>query len=157
MPEASQLEESYRKSIANLDIQRKSLETEADAIYLELTTPPGDGIPPMGVDDPLVDRDGYPRGDIDIYRARTLRQRYHIVQTDHKELMKQTEELLYKLAALKVRATASNISTWHFDFIIANLVTINMYFLESKQAQRGAGRIRKTQGGQTQTQIRSSK
>ena len=100
--EIGQLEESYRKSIGSLDIQRKSLETEADAIFLELTSPPGEGIPPMGLDDPLVDKDGYPRGDIDIYRARTLRQRYHIIQNDHKELMKQTEELLYKLAALKV-------------------------------------------------------
>jgi 26S proteasome non-ATPase regulatory subunit 9 len=97
------LEASYRKSIGSLDMRRKALESESQALYLELTTPPEENIPPMGIDTPLVDADGYPRGDVDIYRARTLRQRFQIIQTDHKELMKQTEHLLIKLAALKVR------------------------------------------------------
>ena len=100
--EKDDLEKSIRKSLAGLDVQRKALETESQAIYLELTTPPAEGIKPMGVDDPLVDQDGFPRGDIDIYRARTLRQRFHVIQTDHKELLRRIEELLTKLAAIKV-------------------------------------------------------
>ena len=44
----------------------------------------------------------YDTSDIDIYRARTLRQRFHVIQTDHKELLRRIEELLTKLAALKV-------------------------------------------------------
>jgi 26S proteasome non-ATPase regulatory subunit 9 len=60
------------------------MENEADAIYLELTSPPSNDIEPMGIDTPLVDPEGYPRADIDVYRARTLRNRFHVLQTDHK-------------------------------------------------------------------------
>jgi hypothetical protein len=104
-------EASYRKSIGSLDMRRKALESESQALYLELTTPPEENIPPMGIDTPLVDADGYPRGDVDIYRARTLRQRFQIIQTDHRELMKQTEHLLIKLAALKVRKVPAYLPT----------------------------------------------
>jgi hypothetical protein len=60
----------------------------ADIIYLELTTQPDDRIEPKGVDTPLVVPEGYPRSDIesDVYRARTLRNRFRILQTDHKEI-----------------------------------------------------------------------
>ena len=57
----------------------------------------------MGIDTPLVDREGYPRGDIDIYRARTLRQRFRVLQTDHKETEQEIENLLQQLAVMKVR------------------------------------------------------
>jgi Nas2 N_terminal domain len=98
-----------RKVLATLDVQRKAMENEADAIYLELTTPPEDGIEPMGVDTPLVDPEGYPRGDIDVYRARTLRSRFRILQTDHKETSQRIEALLVQLAALNVRCLGINI------------------------------------------------
>ena len=94
-------EMSLRKSLANLDIQRKSMEQEADAIYSELTTPPEEGVEPMGLDTPLVDNDGYPRGDIDVYRARTLRGRFRTLQTDHKELVTKIETMLHQLVILK--------------------------------------------------------
>jgi Nas2 N_terminal domain len=96
-------EAALRKVLATLDVQRKAMENEADVIYLELTTPPEDGSEPMGVETPLVDADGYPRADIDVYRARTLRNRFRILQTDHKEILLQIEGLLVQLAALKVR------------------------------------------------------
>jgi hypothetical protein len=92
-----------RKSLAKLDVQRKSLEHEADAIYLELTTPPEEGIEPMGIDTPLVDKDGYPRGDIDIYRSKTLRNRFRIIQTDHKRMVQQIDAMLIQLASIQVR------------------------------------------------------
>ena len=94
-------ETTLRKMLAALDVQRKSVQLEADAIILELTTPPAEGIPPMGLDTPLVDRDGYPRGDIDIYRARTQRHRFHELKTDHKELERKVESLLLQLARIK--------------------------------------------------------
>lgn len=96
-------EMALRKVLATLDVQRKAMENEADAIYSELTTPPEEGVEPMGVDTPLVDDDGYPRGDVDVYRARTLRNRFHVLQTDHKEISQKVEALLMQLAALKVR------------------------------------------------------
>jgi 26S proteasome non-ATPase regulatory subunit 9 len=94
-------EKALRKVLATMDVQRKAMENEADAIYLELTTPPEEGLEPMGVDTPLVDNEGYPRGDIDVYRARTLRNRFRVLQTDHREISGKIEALLLQLAALK--------------------------------------------------------
>ena len=88
------MESTTRETIKTLDIQRQALEQEAAAITSELTSPTGDDGPPMGIDTPLVDSDGYPRADIDIYRARTLRGRLAEIRTDHAKLMKQIEPLL---------------------------------------------------------------
>lgn len=56
--------------------------------------------PPIGIDAPLVDAEGYPRADIDVYRARTLRRRFKEIQTDHRALEKRIELGLMKIAAL---------------------------------------------------------
>ena len=95
-------ETMLRKELAKLDVQRKSMEHEVDAIFLELTTPPDEGVEPMGIDTPLVDQDGYPRGDIDLYRTRTMRRRFRELKTDHKEISKKIESMLTQLAAMKV-------------------------------------------------------
>jgi 26S proteasome non-ATPase regulatory subunit 9 len=95
------MEEDLREALKIIDVKRKSLETEADAIVLELTSPLENGGEPMGIDTPLVDEEGYPRADIDVYRARTLRSRLNIIRTDHKALTKQMEESLQKFAAFK--------------------------------------------------------
>lgn len=90
-----------RKTLNTLNIQRTSMEQEADAIISELTTPPAEGVPPMGLDTPLVDLEGYPRGDIDLYRARTLRGRFQVIKNDHKDITERIETLLVQLAAIK--------------------------------------------------------
>jgi len=94
-------ETALRKMLASLDVQRKAMEHEADAIFLELTSPPSEGVEPMGLDAPLVDREGYPRADIDVYRARTQRNRFRVLKTDHKEIEGKIEGLLLQLARLK--------------------------------------------------------
>jgi len=88
-----------QKSLKSLDSRRKALETEASAIVDELMAVPEEGGNPMGVDTPLTDVDGYPRNDIDVYRARVLRKRLNEIRTDHKEMMKQIETGLVKVAA----------------------------------------------------------
>lgn len=112
IPQSDEEEAVLRKVLATLDVQRTAMENEADAIFLELTTAPEDGIEPMGVDTPLVDRDGYPRGDIDVYRARTMRNRFRILQTDHKEMAQKIEGLLVQLAALKVSLCLLEFEAW---------------------------------------------
>jgi hypothetical protein len=81
-----------------LDSKRRSLEAEAQAITDELTQPiideHGNRSKPMGVDTPLVDEEGYPRSDIDIYRTRDLRKRLNQIRYDHKVVMKQIEDQL---------------------------------------------------------------
>lgn len=95
-------EAAFRQELAVLDGKRKLMETEADAIFLELTTPPDEGVEPMGIDTPLVDQDGYPRGDIDIYRTRMQRRRFRTLKTDLKEITAKIESILVQLSAMKV-------------------------------------------------------
>lgn len=48
----------------------------------------------MGLNGPLVDAEGFPRNDIDIYQVRQARQTIICLQNDHKELMNQIQTLL---------------------------------------------------------------
>jgi 26S proteasome non-ATPase regulatory subunit 9 len=58
----------------------------------------------MGIHTPLVDNEGYPRADIDVFRARTLRRRFIEIQNDHKALMGRIERGLVELRAIEVSA-----------------------------------------------------
>jgi Nas2 N_terminal domain len=94
---------ALKQSLSQLDVKRKSLEMEGEAIISELMAKPESGGEPMGIDTPLVDPEGYPRADIDVYRARDLRHRFNMIKTDRKELMKQIDTLLQQLALIQVR------------------------------------------------------
>merc|ERR1712194_965544 len=61
----------------------------------------GEGVEPMGLDTPLVDREGYPRADIDVYRARAQRNRFRVLKTDHKEIEGKIEGFLFQLTSFK--------------------------------------------------------
>jgi hypothetical protein len=102
-PDNSDEKKIVRQSLANLDNQRKALESEMDAITFELTTASSEGVPPMGIDTPLIDGDGYPRGDVDVYRARALRGRLAVLKTDYRNNRNDVEGLLVQLAAIMVR------------------------------------------------------
>ena len=93
------LVQDTKASLQTLNAKRQSLELEADAIVSELTDK-SNGIP-IGIDTPLVDSEGYPRADIDVYRARTLRGRLAVIRNDHKALMKDIEKTLQHLASLQ--------------------------------------------------------
>ena len=103
------------RSLIDLDNSRKALEAEAQAITDELTQPviDGDGkkSKPMGVNTPLVDEEGYPRSDIDIYRARGLRQRLNEIKYDHKLIMKQIESKLSANGSTHGTAVSSSSSS----------------------------------------------
>lgn len=90
-----------KQSLKTLQVQRQALESEAAAITSELTAPLESGGPPMGIDTPLTDRDGYPRADIDVYRARTLRGRLATIRNDHRTLEAQLSRGLERVAALQ--------------------------------------------------------
>nr|KAF6311919.1 hypothetical protein mPipKuh1_009107 [Pipistrellus kuhlii] len=51
------------------------------------------------MDEPLVDCEGYPRSDVDLYQVRTARHNIACLQNDHKAVMKQVEEALHRLHA----------------------------------------------------------
>ncbi|XP_006258031.3 26S proteasome non-ATPase regulatory subunit 9 isoform X1 [Alligator mississippiensis] len=53
----------------------------------------------VGMSEPLVDAEGYPRADVDLYQVRTARHNIICLQNDHKAVMRQVEEALHQLHA----------------------------------------------------------
>lgn len=86
---------------ARLSGEQTRLEAEVAAIVEELTSGPN----APGVSGPLVDAEGFPRADIDVYRVRHQRHRFACLQTDHRAVMAQLEALLpqYGVSMLIVR------------------------------------------------------
>ena len=112
-----------RDVLRNLQAQREMLEVEANCIAEELMSPGLDGAPPAGtfrahpsitnflaysltnsffilihthstgLKDPLIDKEGYPRGDVDIMKVLEKRKRLSTINYDHKEVMSQIERL----------------------------------------------------------------
>ncbi|XP_043099246.1 26S proteasome non-ATPase regulatory subunit 9 [Puntigrus tetrazona] len=75
-------------------IKRKDdIEEQIQAYYDMLQT---DGV---GMDAPLVDLEGFPRADVDLYKVRTARHNISCLQNDHKAIMVEIEEALHKLHA----------------------------------------------------------
>ncbi|XP_038065480.1 26S proteasome non-ATPase regulatory subunit 9-like [Patiria miniata] len=55
----------------------------------------------VGMHGPLIDKEGYPRSDIDLYSVRTARHRIICLQNDHKALMANIENSLHDLHAFE--------------------------------------------------------
>ncbi|KAH9381673.1 hypothetical protein HPB48_000354 [Haemaphysalis longicornis] len=49
----------------------------------------------VGMDEPMVDNDGYPRGDIDVYKVQHARHDIVCLLNDHKAVMKDIEKALH--------------------------------------------------------------
>ncbi|XP_076645126.1 26S proteasome non-ATPase regulatory subunit 9 isoform X1 [Halictus rubicundus] len=86
----------------------------------------------VGMDDPLVDSEGYPRQDIDVYQVRHARHKIICFRNDHKALMKKIEEGLHKVHSLSGNQAESSNGAALNDveqpvqlkpFLIVNLVS----------------------------------
>ncbi|RIA85682.1 26S proteasome non-ATPase regulatory subunit 9 [Glomus cerebriforme] len=53
----------------------------------------------VGMVEPLVDKSGFPRDDIDLVAVRTARSKIISLRNDHKDIMKQIEEALHAMHA----------------------------------------------------------
>ncbi|NP_001290692.1 26S proteasome non-ATPase regulatory subunit 9 [Esox lucius] len=53
----------------------------------------------VGMEGPLVDAEGFPRADVNVYQIRTARHSIHCLQNDHKAIMVEIEEALHRLHA----------------------------------------------------------
>ncbi|XP_067671598.1 26S proteasome non-ATPase regulatory subunit 9-like [Haliotis asinina] len=53
----------------------------------------------VGTDGPLIDTEGFPRSDIDVYSVRHARHQIACLQNDHKEVMREIEEELVNIHA----------------------------------------------------------
>ncbi|KAL7442853.1 hypothetical protein ACHAXM_008554 [Skeletonema potamos] len=100
-PAAADILTTKRQQLLTLSNQKQTLEIEVNAIISELTAPQLNNAPPIGIDTPLVDNEGYPRSDIDVYRARQLRKRFHEIKTDYKVLEQRIERGLLEITALR--------------------------------------------------------
>ncbi|KAH7293597.1 hypothetical protein KP509_28G032000 [Ceratopteris richardii] len=67
--------------------KRSELETEMNVIISRLCRPGGPGL-----EGNLLDREGFPRADIDIFQVRGDRQRLSVLRNDHKSLTEQIEK-----------------------------------------------------------------
>ncbi|UJR28601.1 hypothetical protein I4U23_009834 [Adineta vaga] len=81
-----------REELLVLVKQKDDIENELNELGNELKSQ-GD----IGMTGELVDREGYPRNDIDLVRVRQARQRIICLQNDHKALMKQIEAGLIQI------------------------------------------------------------
>ena len=74
---------------------RDHLEQEAELITNDLNNPGPNGEKAAGVQGALIDDDGFPRSDIDLYRIRTQRSRLAIINTDYHVIMNKIEKGLH--------------------------------------------------------------
>mmetsp|Transcript_45891 Transcript_45891/g.106691 ORF Transcript_45891/g.106691 Transcript_45891/m.106691 type:complete len:216 (+) Transcript_45891:59-706(+) len=83
---------SVSEEMKGLMAEKDKLEAEIQTLHDFLTE---EGMP--GLEGPLVDGEGFPRPDIDVYAIRKARNRYACAQTDHQEVMKKVEQALFAL------------------------------------------------------------
>ncbi|XP_030744952.1 26S proteasome non-ATPase regulatory subunit 9 [Sitophilus oryzae] len=80
---------TIRDHVLQLVKQKENIENEIKELTGILTQ---NGV---GMNDPLVDNEGYPINSIDVYQVRHARHRIICLQNDHKALMKQIENGLH--------------------------------------------------------------
>ncbi|XP_035514627.1 26S proteasome non-ATPase regulatory subunit 9 [Morone saxatilis] len=81
------------EDVKNLVKKKDELEEQIKAYY-DVLEDQG-----VGVEGPLVDEEGYPRADVNVYQIRTARHNISCLQNDHKAIMVEIEEALHKLHA----------------------------------------------------------
>ncbi|KAI8476042.1 MAG: hypothetical protein J3K34DRAFT_5325 [Monoraphidium minutum] len=85
---------SIKDEIKALMQQKEAAEREIAERMTRLDAPGG-----PGMDQPLVDGEGYPRADVDVHAARVDRSAVIRLTNDHKELMGRIERLMHALHA----------------------------------------------------------
>nr|XP_022319909.1 26S proteasome non-ATPase regulatory subunit 9-like [Crassostrea virginica] len=74
--------------------KRDEIESEIKALHEVLDSQKG-----IGMNEPVIDSEGYPRADIDVYTVRHARHKVICLQNDYKDIMKEIEEGLYQIHA----------------------------------------------------------
>lgn len=88
--------------------RKEEIEAQIKANYEVLEGQKG-----VGMNEPLVDFEGYPRADVDVYQVRTARHNIICLQNDHKEVMKQVEAALHQLHAHDKEKQARDLAEAH--------------------------------------------
>ncbi|XP_019722609.1 26S proteasome non-ATPase regulatory subunit 9 [Hippocampus comes] len=85
--------ETSMDDVKNLIKKKDDIEEQIKAYY-DVLEDQG-----VGLDGPLVDAEGYPRADVNLYQIRTARHNISCLQNDHKAIMAEIEDALHKLHA----------------------------------------------------------
>eukprot|EP00924_Labyrinthula_sp_SR-Ha-C_P008511 snap_masked-scaffold_32-processed-gene-2.4-mRNA-1 protein AED:0.68 eAED:0.68 QI:0/-1/0/1/-1/1/1/0/211 len=85
-----------KKVLKELNATKEEIEKEIEEIKVSLDN---QGV---GLKGNLIDKEGFPRNDVDLFAVRTERQRFNILQTDHKNLMKEIEKTLKEYMSLPI-------------------------------------------------------
>ncbi|XP_008837564.1 26S proteasome non-ATPase regulatory subunit 9 [Nannospalax galili] len=83
----------------------------------------------VGMNEPLVDYEGYPRADVDLYQVRTARHNIICLQNDHKAVMKQVEEALHQLHARDKEKQARDMAEAHEEAVSHRLSSTDSHNL----------------------------
>ncbi|XP_038645655.1 26S proteasome non-ATPase regulatory subunit 9 isoform X1 [Scyliorhinus canicula] len=89
--------ESSPQSVTVADVQQLVKQKDAIEAQIKAYFDILEGQNKAGMEEPLVDIEGYPRTDINVYEVRTARHNIICLQNDHKALMEQIEEALHQL------------------------------------------------------------
>lgn len=115
-----------RSKVKELIIMKEKIEKEIKELHDVLSSHGN-----AGMNEPLVDQEGYPRNDVDVHQIRISRNKIACLQNDHKSLMKEIEEELHSLHSQnKPERMETETSTSKVNVIIQDAVepfaTINM-------------------------------
>ncbi|KAK7933086.1 hypothetical protein WMY93_003982 [Mugilogobius chulae] len=85
-------------------IQKKDEIEEQIKAYYDVLEDQG-----VGTEGSLVDEEGFPRADVNLYQIRTARHQIACLQNDHKAIMSEIEEALHKLHAQEKEKKGSGV------------------------------------------------
>ncbi|XP_015781061.1 26S proteasome non-ATPase regulatory subunit 9 [Tetranychus urticae] len=91
---SSEESEKVRKELLDLQKKRADLEQEI-LVYQDILKSLN-----IGMNEPLVDKEGFPRNDVDIYQVRTARNKIVCLSNDCKALTEQMEKKLHEFHAM---------------------------------------------------------
>lgn len=92
--EQQQASTSLKKSAVYEELEQKKFEIENELKELEKVLQQEGNV---GMTAPLVDNEGYPRADIDLYKVRLARQQINCLRNDYKQVMDRIEVELEKI------------------------------------------------------------
>ncbi|XP_039524922.1 26S proteasome non-ATPase regulatory subunit 9 isoform X1 [Pimephales promelas] len=100
----TEVNNAVEPSVAERDVRllmkrKDEIEEQIKAYYDMLQTKPFLQQEGVGMDGPLVDVEGFPRADVDLYKVRSARHSISCLQNDHKAVMVEIEEALHTLHA----------------------------------------------------------
>eukprot|EP01071_Lankesteria_metandrocarpae_P012832 Lankesteria_metandrocarpae@DN631_c0_g1_i1.p2 len=112
MEPISEKSSRLKEDLKQLAVDRQKMESEMSSLLAYLNS---EGMP--GVNSPLVDREGFPRADIDIYAVRTARQRNACLTTDLREVSDKMQKMLIELHSIERTVVPRNVAHTPFAFV----------------------------------------